>query len=61
MTKAKKKDADVYRLVSDDDQKPRVLARGTRLSLAEVCDILGGKIIHKKELNGLNDDYNNRG
>lgn len=61
MTKAKKKDYDVYRLVSDDGEEPRVLAKGTRLSLAEICDILGGKIIHKKELNGLRDDYDNRG
>ena len=52
------KNHDVYRLVSEDQ---RVLGKGTRVSLAELQDILGGKIIHKKDLNGLRDDYDNRG
>lgn len=56
MSKAPEKD--VFRLVSDDN---RVLAKGTKISLEEICDILGGAIIHKKDLNGLKDDYNNRG
>lgn len=56
MSKDPKK-LEVYRLVSDDK---RVLAKGTRLSLKEIQDILGGTITHRKNINGLNDEYNNR-
>ena len=55
---SKPPEKDVFRLVSDDK---RVLAKGTKISLAEICEILGGTIIHKEDLNGLKDDYNNRG
>ena len=55
--KREHRNPDVYRLVSSDK---RILGRGSQEGLAELQSVLGGDIIHKKDLNGLRDEYDNR-